>query len=84
LALTGVARRLESAWLALTEAAKTEQQRWRSEIEWVRLWQRPRWVLWLISALVLALLTYLGLVLGGYLPVPGLLTGVAEFWWNRL
>jgi hypothetical protein len=84
LALTAVARRLESAWLALTEAASTEQQRWRSEIERVRLWQRPRWVLWLLSVLVLTVLTYLGLVLGGFLPVPGLLRGVAEFWWNRL
>jgi hypothetical protein len=84
LALAAVARRLESAWLALTEAACTEQQRWRGEIDRVRLWQRPRWVLWLISALVLTLLTYLGLVLGGYLPVPGVLRGVAEFWWKRL
>src|SRR3954452_2151088 len=83
-ALTAVARRLESAWLALTDAASSEQERWRSEIERVRLWQRPRSALWLISALVLGVLTYVGLVLGGYLPVPDMLSGVAEFWWNRL
>ena len=83
LALATAARRLESAWLALAESAKTEQQRWRLEIERVRAWQRPRWALWLITALLFLVLTYLGLVLGGYVPVPGLLRGVADYWWTR-
>jgi hypothetical protein len=83
LALATTARRLESAWLALTDSAKAEQRRWSSEIQRVRVWQRPRGVLWLISALLVLLLTYVGLVLGGYLPVPDVLRGVAEFWWSR-
>jgi hypothetical protein len=83
LALATVARRLESAWLALAESARTEQQRWRIEIERVRAWQRPRRALWLITTLLLLLFTYLGLVLGGYVPVPGILRGVAEYWWSR-
>jgi hypothetical protein len=83
-ALTAAARRLESAWLALVATAQVEQDRWNAEIQRVRSWQRPRWPLWAITALVLALATYLGLVLGGYLPVPRILRGVAEFWWARL
>jgi hypothetical protein len=33
---------------------------------------------------VLAVATYLGLVLGGYVPVPPPLAGFAELWWSRL
>ena len=84
LALTAAARRLESAWLALGEAVITEQARWAVEIERVRSWQRPRWPLWALTLTLLLVLGYLGLVLGGYLPVPGPLRGMAEFWWSRL
>jgi hypothetical protein len=84
LALATTARRLESAWQALTEAAQREQERWRAEIERVRAWRRPVWPLWTITAVMLLALTYLGLVLGGYLPVPSFLRGLADFWWSRL
>jgi hypothetical protein len=83
-ALGTVARRLESAWLALDAAARVEQERWASEIARVRAWHRPLWPVWLVTALVLAAATYLGLVLGGYLPVPAPLAGLAAFWWARL
>jgi hypothetical protein len=82
-ALAATARRLESSWLALTVAAKREQERWKGEIERVRAWHRSLWPLWLITVVVLAIATYLGLILGGYLPVPGPLRGFAEFWWSR-
>lgn len=84
LALATTARRLESAWQALVEAAQVEQGRWQAEIELVRAWRKPRWPLWVVTVLVFLTVTYLGLVLGGYLPVPALLRGVAEFWWTRL
>jgi hypothetical protein len=83
-ALSAAARRLESAWLALAAAAQIEQDRWRAEIERVRSWRRPTWPLWAVTAAVLAVATYLGLVLGGYLPVPSVLRGLAEFWWAHL
>jgi hypothetical protein len=83
-ALATAARRLESAWLALSESAWREQERWRQDIERVRTWKRPTLGLWLTTALVLLLLGYLGLVLGGYLPVPKPLQGLAELWWNHL
>jgi hypothetical protein len=83
-ALATAARRLESAWLALSESALREQERWSKDIERVKTWKRPTLVLWLITALVLLLLSYLGLMLGGYLPVPKPLQGLAELWWTHL
>jgi hypothetical protein len=83
-ALTAAARRLEAAWLALEESAEAEQRHWRTEVERVRNWRRPTWPLWLISALVLAAAAWLGLVLCGYLAVPDLVRGFAEWWWTRL
>jgi hypothetical protein len=83
-ALTAAARRLEAAWLALEQAAAAEQRRWQVDVERVRAWHLPRWPLWLLTAVVLASATYLGLVLGGYVPVPPPLVGFAELWWSRL
>lgn len=82
--LAAAARRLESAWLALMANARVEQDRWKAEIERVRAWRRPTWPVWLLTAVTLALVTYLGLVLGGYLPVPGWLRPLAELWWSYL
>ncbi|HEX2250742.1 MAG TPA: hypothetical protein VHH32_10360 [Gemmatimonadales bacterium] len=84
LALGTAARRLEAAWLALTDAMRVEQDWWAAEIERIRAWRRPLWPLWALTAVVLLLFTYLGLMLGGYLPVPPPLRGLAEFWWSRL
>jgi hypothetical protein len=83
-ALATTARRLESSWLALLAAANTEEERWGGEIERVRAWRRAVWPLWLLTGAVLAAATYLGLVLGGYVPVPPLLQGFADLWWTHL
>jgi hypothetical protein len=83
-AVLGVARRLESAWLELESAALREEALWTPEIEQVRAWRRPTWPLWLVNAVLLAGVTWLGLVLGGYLPVPPALRGFAEAVWQRL
>jgi hypothetical protein len=83
-ALTAAARRLEAAWLALEQCAAAEQRRWQVDIDRVRAWRLPRWPLWLLTAIVLAGAIYLGLVLGGYLPVPPALAGFAELWWSWL
>jgi hypothetical protein len=82
-ALEAAARRLESAWMALLTVANFEEQHWRSEAERVRGWRRPMWPVWLVSTIVVAAVGYVGLVLGGYLPVPPALMGLAQFWWNR-
>lgn len=82
-ALEAGARRLESAWLALASAANAEERHWRDEAARIQAWRRPMWPMWALSAAVAAAAVYLGLVLGGYLPVPLPLTGVADFWWGR-
>ncbi len=83
-ALLAAARRLESAWLALEDAALAEQRRWQVEIELVRAWRRPVWPMWLLTLVLLSAATYLGLVLGGIVPVPPPLRGLVLWWWNRL
>ncbi|MEO8088691.1 MAG: hypothetical protein ABI703_00160 [Gemmatimonadales bacterium] len=83
-ALAAAARRLEAAWLALAAGARAEQDRWKAEVERARAWRRPIRILWLISLSVFAAATYMGLVLGGYLPVPSWLRPLAELWWSRL
>jgi hypothetical protein len=83
-ALMAAARRLESAWLALEDATLAEQRRWQVEIELVRAWRRPTWPVWLLTLLVLAAATYLGLVLGGLVPVPPPLQGLVFWWWSRI
>jgi hypothetical protein len=81
--LEAAARRLESAWLALVSAASAEEQHWRNEAERVRTWRRPRWPLWLITLAVIGVAGYVGLVVGGYLPVPPALSGLTDYWWSR-
>ena len=69
--------------MALEDAAQREHARWIVEIDKVRHWTRPRWPLWVFSALVIAAAAWLGLVLGGFLAVTGWLRPFAEFWWTR-
>ncbi len=83
-AIGGVARRVESAWLSLESAAAREEHDWAADIARVRAWRRPTWPLWVATALVLAIATYLGLLLGGYLRVPGMFQGFTRFWWARM
>jgi hypothetical protein len=81
--LNAAARRLEAAWLALEVAAEQEQRHWQSDVDRVRRWRRPRWPLWLITVVVVGAAAYVGLVLGGYLPVTAALDGLAQWWWAR-
>jgi hypothetical protein len=78
------ARRLESAWIALEQVARSEQERWAAEVAGVRAWHRPTWPVWLVTAIAVGAAAYLGLVLGGYLPVPPPLQPIATFWWTHL
>jgi hypothetical protein len=83
-ALTATARRLEAAWMALEDVSRAEQQRWAAEVAAVKAWHRPTWPVWLVTAVVVGCAVYLGLVLGGYLPVPPPLQGLATLVWTRL
>ncbi len=81
--LTTAARRLEAAWLALDDATGRERQRWSREVEAVRCWRRPLWPVWVVAAVLFGLATWLGLVIGGYLPAPSFFQGWVAAWWQR-
>lgn len=82
-ALTTSARRLEAAWLAMEDALAKEWRSWEAEVEDLRRWRRARWPLVVTGVLIFSLALYVGLVLGGYLPVPGPLKGPVEALWAR-
>jgi hypothetical protein len=69
-ALRTAARRVEAAWLALEAEVEEERHRWTPEIETLSRWRPPLWPIALLWAPVAAVLVWLGLVLGGYLPAP--------------
>lgn len=81
-AIAGVARRTDSAWAALEQAAAREEAAWQEDITQLRAWRRPRLPLWIITFAVLALALWLGLMLGGFLTVPGFMRPLAEWWWS--
>lgn len=82
-ALATAARRLEAAWLALEEALQEEWRTWEAELRDLLAWRRPHWPLVVTGILLFGAAAYLGLVLGGYLPLPSLLRGFAEAVWAR-
>jgi hypothetical protein len=69
-ALRTVARRLEAAWLALEEEVEEERLRWMSESEALAAWRPSLWPVFVLWIPLGALLVWLGLVLGGYVPAP--------------
>lgn len=81
-ALLAAVRRLESAWLALDQAAAMEWLAWQEEIDRVRRWRRPVWPLWLGTAVLFGVALWVGLVLGGYLDCPWWFRSPAEVWWG--
>jgi len=69
-ALRTVARRLEAAWLALETEVDAERERWNPELDALAAWRPSLWPVVLAWLPFAALLIWLGLVLGGYLPAP--------------
>jgi hypothetical protein len=69
-ALRTVARRLEAAWLALESEVEEERQRWRPELDAIAAWRPSLWPIFLFWVPLSALLIWLGLILGGYIPAP--------------
>lgn len=82
-ALAEVARKLDSAWRGLEAAAAAELDAWGEDVGRVRSWRRSRWPLWAVTAVVLGVALWVGLVLGGFVPAPDWFRPVAEWWWGR-
>ena len=63
-------RRLEAAWIALEDAVARESDQWREAADEVARWRRPLWPVVVAGAVAVALATWFGLVLGGFLEAP--------------
>ncbi|HEY9519122.1 MAG TPA: hypothetical protein VIQ98_07670, partial [Gemmatimonadales bacterium] len=73
---------LEQAWQRLIRAAEDEMSNWDRRIQDIESWRRPWLPLIVGGSLALGIGAWLGLVLGGYLPLPGLLRPLAEWIWS--
>ncbi len=81
-ALRRVAGELELAWAAACRVVRIELDQWEAVIAEIRDWRRP-WIGFIAaSALALSLAVWIGLVLGGYLPVPEWMRPFAEWAWS--
>jgi len=82
-ALLVSARSLETCWLDLEQRALAEEEAWVGEAARIAAWRPARWPRWIAATLIAALCVYVGLVLGGYLPVPPGGGAVASWWWSH-
>lgn len=73
---------LEDAWDRLEGAMSQELGRWTAVARGVESWRRDPRPLWVITVLAGACALWLGLAIGGYLPAPGLLGLVRDWWWS--
>jgi hypothetical protein len=78
-ALRTVARRLEAAWLALEAEVEAERERWTPEIDALSAWRPTLWPIFVVWIPLGALLVWLGLILGGYVPAPAWLAAQLGF-----
>ena len=78
-ALRTVARRLEAAWLALEAEVDAERERWTPEIDALGAWRPSLWPIFVVWIPLAALLVWLGLMLGGYVPAPAWLAAQLGF-----
>lgn len=83
-AVVRAAQALEVSWLELESVAAAEEAAWRPEVARIAGWKPARWPRWVAAGVLIAVATYAGLVLGGYLPVPGFLRPAAQLWWNKV
>jgi len=77
-----VAGALLSAWDRLAAFAADEQGRGLRLAQEVNAWRRPRGPLVAISVGVTLVALATGLMLGGFLPAPGLLARLRDMWWR--
>ncbi|HEY9384450.1 MAG TPA: hypothetical protein VIP80_13150 [Gemmatimonadales bacterium] len=80
--LRRVAGELEASWERLLATAREELLTWDQLAATVRVWRRPWQPLLLVSAVLLGLASWLGLVLGGFLRAPGWLRPLTDWVWN--
>ena len=80
--LLRAAMALDASWVRLEQVVLEELVAHAGPVDRVHRWRRPRGILWagITCTLVLALL--LGLSLGGYLPAPGPIGVLQDWFWS--
>lgn len=73
---------LTAAWDQLLLLARQERDVWDRRVADVKAWKRPWRPLVLTATALLLIAGWLGLVLGGFLPVPGLLRPLTDWYWS--
>lgn len=81
-AIRRTAGEFTGAWDQLLALARQERDFWDRRVAAVRAWRRPWRPLILGGGAALVLAVWLGLVLGGYLPVPGFLRPLTDWYWS--
>jgi hypothetical protein len=81
-ALLRTAMALDASWERLEAVVVDELRAWDAELLAVRTWRRPLAPLWVATGVTAGLALALGLSLGGYLPAPGPLATLRQWWWS--
>jgi len=81
-ALRRIGGELEAAWERVSQEARSELAAWELRARALAAWRRPLRPVLLGAVLLLAAAIWLGLVLGGYLAVPGWLRPFADWAWS--
>jgi hypothetical protein len=80
--LLRAAMALDDSWERLERVVVDELTAWDGDVRRVRAWFRPRTTLWAVTVSLLLLAVLLGLSLGGYLPAPGPLRLLQQWFWS--
>ena len=80
--LLRAAMALDASWERLEQVVLEERAAYLGSVERVRRWRRSRAVLWAGAAAGITLALLLGLSLGGYLPAPGPLGALQDWFWS--
>jgi hypothetical protein len=81
-AIRRTAGEFTGAWDQLRAMARQEHDSWERRTMQIREWRRPWRPLVLVGVALLLLAVWLGLMLGGFLPVPAFLRPLAAWYWS--
>ncbi len=81
-AIRRTAGEFTGAWDQLRALARQEHDAWERRTIQIREWHRPWRPLVLVGTALFLLAVWVGLVLGGFLPVPGFLRPLADWYWG--